>query len=57
MYSTVQYMNKLHAESSLDTSEGKRQSEVVFQDYHQQQQQSKFLRPILQKVLLKEQVR
>lgn len=30
MYSTVQYMNKLHAESSLDTSEGERQSEVVF---------------------------
>lgn len=56
MYSTVQYMNKLHAESSLDTSEGKRQSEVVFQDYHQQQQ-SKFLRPILLKVLLEEQVR
>lgn len=36
MYSTVQYMNKLNAESCLDTSEGERQSEIVFQDYQQQ---------------------
>lgn len=53
MYSTVQYINKLNAKSSLDTSEGERQSEIVFQDH---QQQSKLLRPISLKVLLKKQV-
>lgn len=42
-YSTVQYMNKLNAESSLDTREGEHQSEIVFQD---SQQQSKLLGPI-----------
>lgn len=53
MYSTVQYMNKLNAESSLDTSEGEHRSEIVFQD---SQQQSKLLRPISLKVLLRNQV-
>lgn len=48
MYSTVQYMNKLNAKSSLDTSEGEHLSEIVFQDYQQ-------LRPISLKVLLKKQ--
>lgn len=53
MYSTMQYMNNLNAESSLDTSEGEHQSEIVFQD---SQQQSKLLGPISLKVLLKKQV-
>lgn len=53
VYSTMQYMNNLNAESSLDTSEGEHQSEIVFQD---SQQQSKLLRPISLKVLLKKQV-
>ncbi len=52
-YSTVQYMNKLNAESSLDTREGEHQSEIVFQD---SQQQSKLLGPISLEVLLKKQV-
>lgn len=52
-YSTVQYMNKLNAESSLDTREGEHQSEMGFQD---SQQQSKLLGPISLKVLLKKQV-
>lgn len=51
-YSSVQYMNKLNAESSLDTREGEHQSEMVFQDT----QQSKLLEPISLKRLLKEQV-
>lgn len=45
-------MNKLNAESSLDTRDGEHQSEMVFQDT----QQSKLLGPISLKVLLKEQV-
>lgn len=53
MYSTVQYMNKLNAESSPDTGEGEHQSEIVFQD---SQQQSKLLGPISVEVLLKKQV-
>lgn len=52
-YSTVQYMNKLNAESSLDTRAGEHQSEIVFQD---SQQQSKLLGPVSLKVLLKKQV-
>lgn len=46
-------MNKLSAESSLDTREGEHQKEMVFQD---SQQQSKLLGPISLKVLLKKQV-
>lgn len=53
MYSTVQYMNKLNAESSLDTGEGEHQYEMVFQDL---QWQRKMLRPISLKVPLKKQV-
>lgn len=52
-YSTVQYMNKSNAESSLDTRAGEHQSEIVFQD---SQQQSKLLGPISLEVLLKKQV-
>lgn len=53
MYSTVQYMNKLNAESSLDTREGEHQYEMVFQDV---QWQSKLLGSISLKVPLKKQV-
>lgn len=53
MYSAVQYMNKLNAESSLGTGEGEHQSEIVFQDSHQW---TKLLKPISLKLLLKKQV-
>lgn len=49
----VQHMNKLNAESSLDTREGEHLSQIVFQD---SQQQSTLLGPISLKVLLKKQV-
>lgn len=49
----MQYMNKLDAESSLDTGGGEHQSEIVFQD---SQQQTKLHGPISLKVLLKKQV-